>query len=284
MPPALPPSDQTIAFYLQLEDTLSPALHSAAGNYASFVNQINQANKTAYSYAADGMAALKGLAKDLESIPSQVASSYGKMKKKLETASRKPITQHIAVELTSGRSGKAFTKGIGQAVANVLKKVTIRLSATKPLAKDKYFDMSQNLTAAYKQQTQPPDMRGRIQGIPKFATGGMVGGQKGEIDTVLSYLSPGEMVLPTEATKVLKEASELKRLPKGLAQSVAQIQSLAKAMNVIEKAAESGLDPKAPAMYEKAVTQLNTQVAGLADQLDTIPKTTKLSSWPVSSL
>ena len=216
-------SDDAIGFYLQLDDQLSPALATAETNYGRFVTSLEKFNKRAFTSANSGMEAIAEVVESFAMLPAKAEKSYKEALTRLR-ARMKPITQMVRLEFSPG-SIKGLTRAISAAVAKVLSKVNIRLSATMPIKKTAIFDTAQSLRAAYKSEAQPPDMRGRFQGIPKFAEGGEVtggGGKKG-IDDILAMLSEGEIVLPIHIADALKAATGKKKPPAWLSDALAEM-------------------------------------------------------------
>lgn len=202
-------SDDAIGFYLQLEDQLSPALATASTNYEHFTREIDKFNKIVYKSASKGLGAVADLVNQIGDLPGSIVAGYKDALKLVgDVAKKKAIKQKVVIEIDS-KSNAAIGKSVAQAVVKALKDAKIRLSASFPLKKSAKFDTSVTLTAAYKSMTQPPDMVGMFQGLPRFAEGGMVEGpaSKKGVDDVLAMVAPGEMVVPADVVDELKSAA-----------------------------------------------------------------------------
>jgi len=254
-------SDDTIGFFLKLDDQLTPALSSASKSYTRFVDAIDRANRTAQRSAERGLGALSDLARSFADVPKSMADEYAKAIGRLRRRI-KPIVQSVEFDFSAGRRGGG--RGISKELGSMLRSATIRLSATVPLRKSPLFEPG-GLRAAYRTQPQPPDYRGRFQGIPKFAKGGVVGGNKGDkalMDKVLAFLTPGEIVLPKAVGDQLREMN-IGKPPKMVKSLVADVTNLANAMGHVRDAAELGLDPDAPELYEKGLASLEAKMKDL---------------------
>jgi hypothetical protein len=250
-------ADDAIGFYLQLEDQLTPALKSARDSYADFVKSLDKYNQQAFKSANKGMMALAHLIESFEELPVTAEEAYTEAIKKVQKKV-KPIVQPLAIVFTP-KNAKVLAKAVSGAVADVLSKVTLRLSASIPLKKNKYFDTTVSLRQLYKDQAQPPDMRGAFQHIPKFAKGGIVPGPGG-IDEILALLTPGEAVLPVSVVKDLRKMAKGKFVSKGLAEALANVENLGMAADKLKDLAELGIDPKAQTKYNKALDVMNEQL------------------------
>lgn len=256
-------SDDAIGFFLQLDDQLTPALATAGGSYKSFIKSLDTYNKQAFKSVNAGMSALTELVESFERLPKTAAKAYAKaveaVKKKI-----KPLTQKIGLEF-----GPQATKSVGaaikKAVASALSKVKIRLSATVPMKRSKFFDTSVPMRAFYKTQPTPPDMVGRFQNLPRFAEGGevMAKGSKKGVDDILALLREGEIVLPKDVSKILKDITKRKALPKGLTASIVSVGRLGKELEDLRDAIDLGLDPAAPMKFKKGLEDMRKEFATL---------------------
>ncbi len=182
---------------------MSPVLKSATSNYQKFTKQLTDLNKKSQAAVDSMQNTVSGLFKSFADLPKQAVKSYEKTSKELQKRI-KPLTQKVNVVFTP-KSERTFSAAISKAISKSLSKVTVRLSASKPLSRTVGYDTSKSLQAAYREMVQPPDMRGGFQGIPKFAEGGEVTDGKGKgIDDVLALLSKGEIVLPSDIAEKLK--------------------------------------------------------------------------------
>lgn len=240
-------SDDAIGFYLQVEDEMSPVLKSAADNYAKFVGAIEKLNEKAYASASKGIAAVAHLVTSFRKLPPEAAKQYAKAADAMQkTAKKKPIMQEIGFKPGSAQQ-KGLTAAVKKGVLAALASATIRLTAAIPLAKVKPFDASQSLRSAYADMTQPPDMKGGFQGLPKFAKGGIVPGQGNE-DNVMAMLTPGELVVPVDAVdsvlNALVAAQEFSDTAKQLS-------------NIAKATGDPKLMKKANAALQSSVAELN---------------------------
>jgi hypothetical protein len=215
-------SDDAIGFYLQLEDQLTPALATAESSYGSFVKSLERYNQRAFKSANMGMQAIADLVESFDSVPQAAAKAYDKAYSEIKKRT-KPITQSVRIDF-SPKTTKGLALAVEQGVAKAMRKVNIRLTAARPLSRVTGFDTTESLRAAYKAMTQPPDMRGGFQNIPRFAEGGEVtGGGKKDIDNILAMLKEGEIVLPVDIADALKAATGKKRPPAWLSEALAEM-------------------------------------------------------------
>lgn len=266
-------SDDAIGFFLALEDQLSPALATAEENYRRFVRMLDKHNQRAFRSANQGMEALAEVVEAFTSLPKKAEQAYAEALRRLDAKAR-PIEQRVDLIFTA-KASKDLGRVIGEAVAKVLAKSKLRLTAEIPSHRSKLFDTRVALRTAYRGQTQPPDMAGMFEGLPRFAEGGIVGG-RGDIDKVLALLTPGEMVLPKKVAESLRAMAELQkgeRLAGGLSQAVADIENLAKGLERVQDLTETGLDPSAVKTYAAGVAALNQRykdllsvVGGISDK------------------
>lgn len=246
-----------IGFYLQLENNLSSELQVAAKDYERFTKSLDKWNTRAFKSVSKGFAALTNLVESFEALPKKAVKSYNAALSNIKKAV-KPITQPLILEL-SPKGEKALGKSVARAVSRVLGKINIRLTATAPIKKSKFFDTSVSLRSQYKDMVQPPDMLGVFQGLPRFQKGGVVPGPGG-IDEILGLLTPGEAVIPADVVKELRTMAKGKFVSKGLADALANIRNLATASEKLKEMAELGIDPTAPTKYNKAMEMLNEQL------------------------
>jgi len=216
-------SDDAIGFYLQLEDQLTPALATADSSYETFVKSLERYNQRAFKSANMGMSAVTDLVDSFGAVPKEAAKAYDKAYSEIKKRT-KPITQSVRIDF-SPKTTKGLARAVEQGVAKAMRKVRIRLSAARPLSRITGFDTTESLRAAYKGMTQPPDMFGRFQNIPRFAEGGEVtgGGGKKDIDNILAMLKEGEIVLPVDIADALKAATGKKRPPAWLSAALAEM-------------------------------------------------------------
>ena len=208
------------------------------------------------------MGALSSLVESFERLPKTASAAYTKateaIKKKI-----KPLTQKIGLEF-GAKSAKSVGAAVRRAVVDALAKAKLRLSATIPMKRSKFFDTSIAMRAFYKTQPTPPDMIGRYQNLPRFAAGGEVtgGGSKG-IDDILALLTEGEIVLPKDVAGMLKEVTKRKALPKGLAESLTSVFKLEKELKDLQDAVDLGLDPDGPEKFKKGLEDMRKEFAKL---------------------
>ena len=264
-------SDDAIGFFLQLDDQLTPQLATAGQAYSKFVKSLDTYNQQAQRSANKGFGALASLVESFERLPKTAEKAYvkavGLLKKKI-----KPLTQMVGLEF-GAKAEKSLSRAIKQAVSDVFKKLKIRLTATAPLKRSKFFDTTVPMRSFYKTQPQPPDLMGGFQNLPRFAEGGEAtgGGRKG-IDDILALLREGEIVLPKDVAGILKEITKRKALPKGLAASVAGIVNLEQQMKDLQDAIELGLDPKAPGKFRESLVELEKGYGSLIKTAMTMKK------------
>lgn len=278
-------SDETLGFYFQVEDRSSKTMAKAVSNYESAVETLEKLNKRVHKITTATVNDFHSMFAGLEDFPDRLGDLYGKAVKKIQ-AEMKPITQKVVLDV-SGIATKQFSKLIQGAVFEALSKVQLRVSATMPLKKNSLFDSEKSLKAAYSTQIQPADMKGGFQ-VPKFATGGIVGGPgtPGGVDNVLAWLTKGEMVLPVDATKNLLDAygQLLKNNGKYTKASIeftkkadafgfwtSEIENAMKGIDAARRAGEAGLDPNANLKIADGIKLINdnyTQMKMLVEQSD----------------
>lgn len=200
-------ADDSIGFYLDVQDRMTPKLKTAVRNYEQFTDRLEQMSKKVYDVASKGLGSIGKLVEELEAIPEKMAKAYDDGLKKLRGRMR-VITQKVALEF-SPKSAQNLSKVISKSVSDMLSKVSLRLSASIPLRRRPGFATGKSLRAFYREMPQPPDMKGMYQGIPRFAEGGEVTEGKGRgIDDVLALLSKGEIVIPADVADKLKELAQ----------------------------------------------------------------------------
>lgn len=178
-------SDQSIGFYLQMEDQMTPKFPGVTSAYQKFVRKMTGLNEKLYGSTAGAATHLGNLVRGLTKI-SKVA------------------TMTIDMQLTP-KARKSMSKLVTDAVIEALLGAKIRLRAAMPSKVSKLFAQDVGLRQLYKDMPQPPDMLGKIE---RFAEGGKVPEGKGRRgkDSVLSLLTPGEVVIPTKLVKKLEKA------------------------------------------------------------------------------
>lgn len=265
-------SDDAIGFYLQINDQLSPALATAERNYNRFVQSLDKYNQRAERSANRGMRALADVVDGFRELPKVAEQAYGDAMRRMRNQS-KPLEQKVNLTLTA-RAEQRLGRTIGEAVARVLAKVKLRLTAEVPLRKSTFFDTGVALRTAYKATVQPPDMAGMFGNLPRFQEGGMVEGPPG-IDKVLALLTKGEMVLPVKAAERLAAQMQAlgalkarEMLPVGLPEAVADIQNLSFALQRAQDLVELGVFPMAE--YTESVNFLSRRYEDLSGIVRTV--------------
>jgi hypothetical protein len=246
-----------IGFWLQLRNELSPELKVAAKDYERFTKALDKWNTKAYKSASKGLGALSNLVESFEALPKKAVKSYNEALSRIKR-SIKPITQPLVLQL-SPKGEKALGKSVARAVSKVLSKVNIRLSATAPIKRSKFFDTSVSMRSAYKDMLQPPDFLGAFQHLPRFQKGGIVPGPGG-VDEILALLTPGEAVIPADVVQELRTMAKGKFVSKGLAEALANIRNIAAASEKLTELAEEGIDPKAQTRYNDAMEAMNEEL------------------------
>lgn len=257
-------SADTIGFYLQAEDKLTPTLSDATDSYRKFVKDLEKLNKTAYKTVSSGIGSLSNLVNAFETLPSKAISSY----KEAMTALRsriKPITQPINI-VFSPKSKREISQAVGQAVMRAMSGTKIRLQPTFPKQPLGIFDTSIALRSLYHKLAQPPDMKGKLE--PKrFKAGGLVEGGKAGKDSVLSLLEPGEFVLSKDMLAQLGKMHDQAGKfisAKPYADSLAKINALGNALEKLKVALDAGFDdPKAIKMFDNGMKELGEEVTNL---------------------
>ncbi len=253
-------ADDAIGFFLQLDDQLTPALQAAEGSYKKFIKSLDQFNQRAFKSVNKGMMAMASLVESFEAMPKTASRTYEATRKALQRR-MKPLQQRVNIVLTPA-SVKNLAREVGKAISGVLAKVRLRSSATRPLKKSAFFKTTGSLTREYKQTLQPPDLLGKFQGLPRFAKGGTVPGGGGDIDSILSWLTPGEVVLPKDMVDALKDAKgHFTALPPGLRETLADISNLKTAMEKLKGAMALGVDVQDE--YADATAVLNAKMVDL---------------------
>lgn len=281
-------SDDTIGFYLQVQNELSPELRKAEKDYYRLTKSIEKLNERASKSATKGFDQLANVVEAFRELPKEAARGYTGALKTLR-ARIKPIVQPITVKVTidydvavkkstkgllsqvggaisGGRSGMSVSPksliGINSAVrktvARLLNDAEVRLVPTIPLKRNKYFDTGVSLRQFYKDQVQPPDFMGAFQRLPRFQSGGVVPGH-GNLDEVLALLTPGEVVLPTNVVSGLQDATSKTPLAPKMAEAVSELQNLNKALQKLYALQAQG-DPKAQANIAFVVDLMGKQL------------------------
>jgi hypothetical protein len=262
-------AQDAIGFYLQLDDQMSPKLKTAASNYEKFVDQIAKLNKQGFGAINKGMAALSDLVDSFAQLPKAAERAYEQATKALSRKMR-PLTQRVDLVFTP-RAEKNLRRAISSAISDVLSKVALRLGATMPRARAKGFSTQKSLRGEYLDMVQPPDMRGRFQGIPRFAEGGEVTGGKGRgIDDVLALLSKGEIVLPGDIADKLKSIAESASLESmGKLGAAGTVKVLRDVTDVLaEMALEMADVGKSTAKSDRAMKQMRNSAGKFTKTLD----------------
>jgi hypothetical protein len=264
-------SDQTIGFFLQAEDRLTPVLKKAASNYDRLVASMETMNKRAYKTASGIMDQTAKVVRSFSDLPKAATVGYRKalnaVRKEVRTIVQ-PFTLRFS---TAGR--KELSESVGRAVGRALRNMRIVLTPTVPEARNPLFDTSVQLRKLYKTIPQPPDMEGYFKRIPKMAKGGVVppGGAPPGVtapapDKTLIWARPGEGVVPKEIMGLLKERDISGRFLKAteIEKSVKGVAKLAAALRNLRKAVQSGFaTPEMISTYSKGITTLDGKVTEL---------------------
>lgn len=244
-------SDQAIGFYLQMEDEMTPQFKGIVSKYQKFVGRMEQLSDR--------------LAESVDSSMQQFGISAKAM--------AKGKAFNINVQL-SPKSRKSLAQSVSMAVATALAGAKFRFRAAMPQKLSKIFSQDVALRQFYKDIPQPPDMLG---GIQRFAEGGKVpesGGRKGK-DSVLSLLTPGEVVVPTDLVAKLEDAFEQVRGRKGVIEagfgSKEDVTFYNKSLHEIASAMDALAEATKDAGIE-AKTRLSPQVVNLREQFTQLTK------------
>jgi hypothetical protein len=199
-------SDNAIGFFLEAENTtLSKTLAKATTDYEKYVKGLEKFNQRAFESTQSGLAKVEQLVKAVSEMP---AATERAMKGASAKIGRelKPIMQKVDLAISVSSKAK-LRRTVGSAVAEAMTDANVRLTATMPERRMALFNNALGLRAQYQQQVQPPDMRGKIRPLKKFAEGGVVDGPPG-LDKVFAMLTKGEVVLPADVSKRLGDIAE----------------------------------------------------------------------------
>lgn len=281
-------SDNAIGFFLEAEDvSLSKTLKTAATNYEKYTKALEDYNERAFKSTQSGMGSVKQLLKSVSDLPSAVEKSMKKASGTIEKGLR-PITQKVDLAISVGSATK-LKKIFGQAVADAMSGANIRMTSAMPQKRMAMFQRGVGLRAQYSDVVQPPDMKGKIRPLKKFAKGGVVEGPAG-IDKILALLTKDEMVLPADVSKDLQKAAggRLKTAggkfasAKELGEMVAGVTNLSDALEKMKGGLEAGVGTEQDMeAYQKGVAELTDRVANLADAQSDLSFTTKVRLGPV---
>lgn len=260
-------AQNAIGFYLQLSDTLTPALSTAEKAYKKFTINLDKFNIAANDSAQGAFSKLTQLVEQFQKLPAEASRAYDKARRTLKDRMR-PLTQRVNLEF-SAKLTESIGAAIATGVAKLFRQAKFRMSATMPLKRSPFFD-NKSMRSAYKNETQPPDYRGWFQNIPKYARGGPVlpSGTPPPVpappgpDTVLAWLTPGELVLPKKLATVLQDADTGKIVsPADMKNLIAEIANRATAISKVQSYIAQGFGGT------KAIEDLNKM---LQDQGDAI--------------
>lgn len=246
-------SDKAIGFFLQADSKLlTDELGKAEKSYDRFVGSLEKLNRKAFDSATGGLSNIAGLVKGIEKLTSGA-------------------TQKVNLSL-SQRSEKTFADAIEKAVLAAMMRVKLRMRASMPKGRLKMFSQVGSLRSQFRQEVQPPDFLGSFM---KFAEGGVVPG-KGKKDSVLSALTPGEVVLPTGLVKsltqfvgTLQSAEGSKNIlqtglgtPKDQEKHVTNMEALSKALGEIVQEGRD-LSAQQKGQLSKVLTEVDTRMKKL---------------------
>lgn len=259
-------SADSIGFYLQCEDQLTPTLETAADAYKKFVGQLEKWNKKAYQSAGSSFDKLSALAEVFERLPQQAARSYSDALDRMRKRA-KPFAQPINI-VFSPASKKEIATAISAAVTKSVSGFRLRLSPTMPKGRLGYFDSSASLMTLYRSLAQPPDMKGKLE-PKKFKKGGMVEGGTPGKDSVLALLEPGEFVIPADVVKQLGALQNIKGKfvsPKSISESIANIENLSLSLGKLKVTLDAGLgSPEMQKLYEKGLSDIQREMSSLSE-------------------
>lgn len=253
-------SDSAIGFYLQMEDEMTPKFPGVVSAYQKFVSKMEKLNDRIYGSTSSAMTNLGVLVKGLTKIS-------------------KAASLKLDLQLTT-KARKSFTSMISEAVGEALSGSRIRLRAAMPARLSKLFAQGDGLRQLYKNMPQPPDMLGNIE---RFAEGGKVPKTKGRRgkDSVLSLLTPGEVVIPTDLVDKLEKAFETVGERKGVIEAgfgtKQDVQFYGKALSEIASAMEALSDATKNAGIE-AKTRLTPQIVNLRQRFTDLTKAEEKAS------
>ena len=199
-------SDNAIGFFLEAEDvSLSRTLATAASNYEKYTKALEGYNQRAFESTQRGMGQVQQLVKSVRDLPGAVEQSMKKASGTIQKGLR-PITQKVDLAISVSSASK-LKKIFGQAVSDAMADANVRLTAALPQRRKAMFEQGVGLRAQYSDVVQPPDMKGKIRPLKKFAEGGVVEGPPG-LDKVFAMLTKGEIVLPEDVSKRFKKLAE----------------------------------------------------------------------------
>lgn len=253
-------SDSAIGFYLQMEDEMTPQFPGVVSAYQKFVSKMEKLNDRIYGSTSSAMTNLGVLVKGLTKIS-------------------KAASLKLDLQLTT-KARKSFTSMVSEAVGEALSGSRIRLRAAMPARLSKLFAQGDGLRQLYKNMPQPPDMLGKIE---RFAEGGKVPETKGRRgkDSVLSLLTPGEVVIPTDLVDKLEKAFETVGERKGVIEAgfgtKQDVQFYGKALSEIADAMEALSDATKNAGIE-AKTRLTPQIVNLRQRFTDLTKAEEKAS------
>jgi hypothetical protein len=194
-------SDNAIGFFLEAEDvSLSKTLATAATNYEKYTKALEGYNQRAFESAQRGLGQVQQLLTSVRDLPANVEQSMKKASGTIQKGLR-PITQKVDLAISVSSASK-LKKIFGQAVADAMSGANVRLTASLPQRRMAMFEQGVGLRAQYQDVVQPPDMKGKIRPLKKFAEGGVVDGPAG-LDKVFAMLTKGEIVIPADVSKKL---------------------------------------------------------------------------------
>lgn len=280
-------SDNAIGFFLEVEDvSLTRTLRSATKSYDEYTSALDKYNKQAFDSASRGLGQIAKLVKAVEELPMAAARSMKKASGTIEKQ-LKPISQKINLTITATSATK-LKKVVGQAVSDAMTGANIRLSASLPQRRLGLFQQGVGLRAQYADLPQPPDMRGKIKPLRKYAKGGVVEGPAG-IDKVLALLTKDEMVLPADISKDLQKAAGGRLKTSGgkfasskeLGTLVSEVTNLANALDKMKGGLEEGVGTEQEMeAYQKGVEGLAKKVGMLAEAQNDLSFVTKVRLSP----
>jgi len=280
-------SDNAIGFFLEAEDvSLSSTLKTAASNYEKYTKALETYNQRAFESTQSGIGQVQQLVKSVKDLPGAVEQSMKKASGTIQKGLR-PISQKVDLAISVSSATK-LKKIFGQAVSDAMAGANVRMSASLPQRRMAMFQQGVGLRAQYNDVIQPPDMKGKIKPLKKFAKGGVVEGPAG-IDKILALLTKDEMVLPADVSKDLQKMAggQLKSAggkfasAKELSTMVSEVENLADALKKMKGGLEAGVGTeKDMEAYQAGVTELTTKVGGLAEAQNDLSFVTKVRLSP----
>jgi len=259
-------SDFTMAFFLGLNDQLTPAINDAGSAYEQFTKNLSKWNAKANKLVDTGFA---GLGKTVESftvLPKTASKAYADTMTMFRK-NVKPIKQPVELMFGKTQRGKNAADAIARGVAKLLSKGTYRFSASLPKEKSKFFDTSVPLTKLYRKVPQPPDMVGALK-IPGYARGRgpatVSSGAGPMVDDNLAVLARHEMVTPADASqKILDIAGQARHirtgdfqaLPTDFTANLAKAENLIKAAVIHKEMHAANIDPKGMKKFNSSLRE-----------------------------